>query len=125
MAENTIKALAIEYAGAFYGQKRSDRFRSKDSLTRAKRLTQDAATGQMIEIDVIVPFFEAYPDAATFAIAHWPLFYEAARKSLVAMLAMPEARINTTMKDAIAAALIEDRQKEYRTGGRRLIQGVV
>lgn len=121
MSERTIRTLAKEYAGAFYEQKRSNRFRSKDSLTRAKTLKQ-LPDGSVIEVAVTVPFFKAYPNSKAFAKGHWPLFYEAARKSLVAMLALPS--VSDELKKGIHAALIEDRQNEYKqpAGQQTLIQ---
>lgn len=121
MSERTIRTLAKEYAGIFYEQKRSDRFRSKDSLTRAKTLKQ-LPDGSIVEVPVTVLFFKAYPNAKVFAKGHWPLFYEAARKSLIAMLALPS--VSDELKEGIHKALVEDRQKEYKqpAGGQTLIQ---
>lgn len=125
MTERTIMMTAKEYAGVFYEQKRSDRFRSKDSKTRIKRMVRDERTGLMVERVFIVPFFEAFPTSKAFAEAHWPLFVDAARKSLVTMLALPDARISPALKEGIMAAIVEDRQREYRGAGKRLIQAKV
>lgn len=121
MSERTIRSLAKEYAGQFYEAKRSDRFRSKDSLTRAKTLKQ-LPDGSVVEVTVTVPFFKAYPNSKAFASGHWPLFYEAARKSLVTMLALPS--VSDELKKGIHAALVEDRQNEYKkpAGQQTLIQ---
>lgn len=123
MTERTIMETAKQFAGQFYEQKRSDKFRSKDSKTRIKKMVRDERTGLMVERTFIVPFFQAFPTAEKFAEAHWPLFVEAARKSLVTMLALNST--SDTLKEAIAAALIEDRQREYAGAGKRLIQGTV
>lgn len=125
MSERTIRTLAKELAGEFYEQKRSDRFRSKNSKTRAKMLKQ-LPDGTAIEIDVIVPFIEAYPTSKQFSIAHWPLFYDVARKCLVTMLAMD--CVHDNLKQAIRDALVEDRQKQINNEARgkprqNLIQG--
>lgn len=121
MTERTIRTLAKEYAAIFYEQKRSNRFRSKDSFTRAKTLKQ-LPDGSVVEVTVVVPFQKAYPNARVFASAHYPLFYEAARKSLVAMLAL--SSVSEELKKGIHAALIEDRQNEYKqpAGQQTLIQ---
>lgn len=121
MSERTIRTLAKEYAGQFYEMKRSDRFRSKDSLTRAKTLKQ-LPDGSVIEVTVVVPFFKAYPNSKAFASGHWPLFVDAARKSLITMLAL--SSVSDELKQGIHAALVEDRQNEYRqpAGSQTLIQ---
>lgn len=121
MTERTIRTLAKELAGQFYEAKRSNRFRSKDSLMRAKTLKQ-LPDGSVIEVTVIVPFFKAYPNSKVFAKAHFPLFYEAARKCMVTMLALPS--VSDELKEGIHAALVEDRQNEYKApiGQQTLIQ---
>lgn len=125
MTERVIMTLAKEYAGKFYEQKRSDRFRSKNSLTRAKVLVCDERSGHIVETTKVMPFFKAYPTPGHFSEAHWPLFVDAARKSMVTMLAMPDARISPTMKEAISEAIIEDRKKQLQGKAQRLIQGSV
>ncbi len=121
MVERTIKSTAIEFAGAFYEMKRSDVFRSKESKTAAKRLFIDPKTNLPVEKTVIVKFFEAYPTAHSYSKAHWPLFYDLARKSLVTMLSYPDSRMSPHMKEAIFKAIMEDRNKqhveEYKRGG--------
>lgn len=121
MTDGTIKHLAMGLAGQFYEQKRSGRFRSMDALTRAKKLmmTKD---GGVTEVPVTVPFRVAYPTSKQFAIAHWPLFVDAARRCLVTMLALPDTRISPHEKKVIHAALIADRVNEYRYGGKHLLQ---
>lgn len=121
MTSTGIKHLATELAGQFYEQKRSDRFRSKDALTRARTLKR-LPNGQLAEVPVTVPFFKAYPTSNHFAKGHWPMFIEAARKCYIAMLSMPESRISQHMKETIAAELIEDRKHEYKFGGKRMVQ---
>lgn len=116
-----IQHLAREYAGRFYEMKRSDRFRSKGSLTRVKYFERDAM-GNLVEKSKVMRFFDAYPTSKQFADGHWPLWVEAARKSLVTMLALPESRVSQHMKESIHAALILDRTKEYAGLGRRLLQ---
>lgn len=115
MTERTIRHLAKELAGKFYEQKRSDRFRSKDSLTRARRLVQHP-DGRHEEVIVVVPFFQAYPDARTFVKAHWPLFVEPARQCMVTMLALKGVHDN--MKRGIYDALLEDREKQLAAEAR-------
>lgn len=121
MTERTIRTLAKELAGAFYEQKRSDKFRSRNSLTRAKTLKQ-LPDGSVVEVPVVLPFFKAYPTSKQFSAGHWPLFVEAARKCMVTMLALPS--VSDELKEGIHAALVEDRQNEYKAppGQQTLIQ---
>lgn len=119
---NQIRHLAEELAGQFFEQKRSDRFRSKDSKTRVKMLLRDPNTGVQVEVTKTMPFFEAYPTAKKFAKAHWPLFVDSARRCLVTMLALPDHRISQHMKESIHEAIVEDRKKQLQTGGKRLLQ---
>lgn len=124
MSEHLIRTLAKEYAGIFYEQKRSDKFRSKDSMTRARTLKQ-LPDGTVVEVPVTVNFFKAYPNARTFIKGHWPLFYDAARKSLITMLSLDS--VSEEHKAAIHEAIVKDRQGEYRQplgglGGPTLIQ---
>lgn len=122
MTERTIRTLAKELAGQFYEAKRSDRFRSKNSMTRSKTLKQ-LPDGSVIEVPVIVPFFVAYPNSKAFAAGHWPLFVDAARRCLVTMLALPDSRIDPEMKKSIYKAIIEDRENQRRRpGSQTLIQ---
>lgn len=116
MTERTIKALALELAGAFYEGNRSDRFRSKVERTPAKRLVVDERTGQLVERTVMVPFFEAYPNARTYQRAHWPLFYELARQQLTSMLGRPG--VSEFKKQAIFKAITEDREQQLREQAR-------
>ena len=114
-SERTIRALAKELAGEFYDHKsRTKRFRSMDEPTRARALKQ-FEDGHVEEVIVIVPFREAYPDAKTYAKAHWPFFYDTARKCLTTMLALPDSRIHPNMKKAIYDALKEDWDKQITT----------
>lgn len=121
MAERTIKMTAMALAGEFYEQKRSDRFRSKDSLVKAKRL-QEFSDGTIREVTVLVPFLTAYPDAHKFAISHWPMFYDTARKCLLTMLAMSDSRVPPHRKEEIMAAITEDRDLQLAGGGKSLVQ---
>ncbi len=122
MTERTIRTLAEELAGQFYDQKRSNRFRSKDSLTRVKTVMRDPDTGVRKEVTKTMPFFTAYPTSKLFAKAHWPLFVDAARKCMTTMLALSDSRISPHLKEGIYAALTEDREQQVRTGGKRLLQ---
>lgn len=119
--EYTIRTTAKGLAEKFYEQKRSGKFRSMDALTRAKAL-QKQPNGEIHEVNVIVPFRQAYPNAHAYSVAHWPFFYEAARKCLVTMLALPDSRVSAHMKEAIHKALVEDRTKQLVFGGRHLVQ---
>lgn len=116
-----IEHLAREYAGKFYEMKRSDRFRSKGSRTRVKYFERDAR-GNLVEKTKVMLFFEAYPTSKQFADGHWPLWVEAARKSLVTMLALSDSRVSQYMKESIHASIIADRTKEFAGRGRKLIQ---
>lgn len=118
--ERTIRHLAKDLAKQFYERKRGDAF-SRNQLVPARALRQDPKTGAPVEIRVRVPFLEAYPTAHHYATAYWPHFYEAARKCLVTMLANPKAR-SSHLNEAIYEALVEDRQKQLKTGGKELIQ---
>lgn len=121
MTDGTIKHLAMGLAGQFYEQKRSGRFRSMGALTRAKKLMQ-TPDGRVVEVPVTVPFRQAYPTSKEFAVAHWPLFVDAARRCLVTMLALPDSRVSPHEKETIHAALIADRVNEHKHGGKRLLQ---
>lgn len=116
-----IEHTARELAGQFYEQKRSNKFRSKNAKTRVKYFERDPM-GNAIEKVKVMPFFEAYPTSKEFADGHWPLFYEAARKCLITMLALPEHRVSQHMKESIHAAIVADRIKDYAGRGRRLLQ---
>lgn len=116
-----IKHLARELAGQFFEQKRSNKFRSKGSKTRVKYFERDPM-GNLVEKSKVMPFFEAYPTSKEFADGHWPLFYEAARKCLITMLALPDSRVSQHMKEAIHAAIVADRVKDFAGRGRKLIQ---
>lgn len=113
MTERTIRTLAKELAGQFYEQKRSDRFRSKDALTRAKTLRQ-LPDGSVIEVTVMVPFLEAYPTSQHYSKGHWPFFVEAARQCLLTMLALPDSAVAPALKEAIYAAILEDSEKKNK-----------
>jgi hypothetical protein len=121
MTERTIRSMARELAGRFYEQKRSDRFRSKDSLTRA-RVFERQPDGSVADVVKIMPFFEAYPTAQKFAAAHWPFFKEPAVRCFVAMLAMPDSRVSPYMKQCIYDALIEENEKARALGAKQLLQ---
>lgn len=116
---NQIEHLARELARQFYDQKRSDRFRSKDALTRAKTLKYFPGQG-IREVSVVVPFSRAYPDPETFSRGHWPLFIEAARTCLVQMLELPTT--SPSDKEHIYEALVEDKNKRDAQGGGALLQ---
>jgi hypothetical protein len=122
MTERTIKSMAIELAGKFYEGKRSGRFRSMDEMTVARRMMRRPGDGALIEVKVRVPFRQAYPTAHSYAIAHWPLFYEPARRCLVTMLALSDEAVPPHLKEAIFEAIKEDREKQMRNGGRELFQ---
>lgn len=121
MTDGTIKHTAMGLAGQFYEQKRSGRFRSMDALTRAKMLKR-LPDGTLVEVPTVVPFRQAYPTSKEFAIAHWPLFVDAARRCLVTMLALPDSKVSPHEKKTIHAALIADRINEYKHGGKNLLQ---
>lgn len=116
-----IQHLARDLAGQFYEQKRSDKFRSKGSKTRVKYFERDPM-GNPVEKTKVMPFFEAYPTSKEFADGHWPLFYEAARKCLITMLALPDHRVSQHMKESIHAAIVADRIKDFVGRGGTLIQ---
>lgn len=116
---NQIEHLARELARVFYDQKRSDKFRSRDALTRAKTLKQ-FEDGSVNEVTVAVPFKTAYPDPETFSRGHWPLFIDAARKCLTNMLALPTTSPDD--KQHIYEALLVDKFKRDRQGGGALLQ---
>lgn len=117
--ERTLRILAKELAQKFYEAKRSDVFRSKDSLTYAYVL-QEGADGVVREIKVQVPFTQAYPTAHHYATAHWPHFYDAARQCAIGLLRNPGT--HTNLKDAIVRALAEDQDRRLTRGGDSLLQ---
>lgn len=119
--EYTIRSVAKGYAEAFYEQKRSGKFRSMDSMVKAKTLKK-LPDGTLVEVTEVVPFRTAYPNAHAYSVSHWPFFYDVARKSLVTMLTLSDVRVPPTMKEAIWKALREDRDKQLIMGGKHLIQ---
>lgn len=120
MSVMALRMMAKELAGSFYEMKRSGRFRDPEALTRAKTLATDPKTGAIVEVPVMVKFCEAYPNAHKFALAHWPFFYDAARRCFTTMLALPN--VAEHKKKIIYEALIEDREREMKNGGKRLLQ---
>lgn len=110
MTERTLRTYAKELAGAFYEGTRSGRFRAGMDVP-VKTLVQDSA-GNPVEVTVVKPFHEAFPDAKSYIKGHWPLFYAMARRQLTAMLGMPTVHQN--LKDAIMKALVEDREQQLR-----------
>lgn len=119
--ERTLRIMAKELAEKFYEAKRSDAFRSKDTMTPAYMAVM-CEDGVVREQRVMVPFQRAYPTAHHYAKAHWPHFYDLARKCAIGLLKQPEGRISTNLKDAIVKALVEDRDRQHLTGGAELLQ---
>jgi hypothetical protein len=111
--------MAIELAGQFYEQKRSDRFRSKNSLTRVKYF-EPQPDGSFKEVFKIMPFFEAYPTADKFAIGHWPNYVELAKRLFGAMLQHPG--VSDFKKECINKAFKEEWENSQRYGSRTLLQ---
>lgn len=116
MTERTIRSLAKELAGAFYEGTRTGRFRADDAMCRARRLHKHA-NGLVEEVVVQVPFHEAYPTVHHYVKAHWPYFYDLARKQMTQMLAMPSVHPN--VKAAIFEALKEDNEKQLTEQAKR------
>lgn len=119
IGDQAIRHMAKQLAGTFYDQKRSGRFRSMDSMTRAKTLVRDPETGRIYETTVVVPFRQAYPTSHDFAVAHWPMFVDAAKQCMVAMLAGASNNITEQDKSYIYEALLDDKRARDRhpTGG--------
>lgn len=119
IGDAAIRHMAKQLAGEFYDQKRSGRFRSMDSLTRAKTLVRDPETKRMYEATVVVPFRVAYPTSHDFAVSHWPLFIDAAKQCMYAMLAGVSPNITEQDKSYMYEALLDDKRARDRhpTGG--------
>ena len=120
MTERTIRNLAKELAGIFYESRRTPEFRNGEQLVTVYHDVNVA--GKMMEVPAKIPFKVAYPTIQHYIRAWWPHFIEPARKMLVAMLAMPDSRVSPLMKERISNALIEDREKELKYGGKYLYQ---
>lgn len=127
IGDAAIRHMAKQLAGEFYDMKRSGRFRSMDAMTRAKTLVRDPETKRIYETTVVVPFRQAYPDAHSFAVAHWPMFVDAAKQCMYAMLAGASPNITESDKEYIYSALLDDKRKrdQHPEGGVLLQQRVV
>lgn len=98
--EPTIKALAVELAGAFYEQERSPAFR------KAFPTVNHYLKGWQIVGD----------RQAKKVPAGWLHHTKLARDMLVRMLGQPDARISPAMKERIYDAICEDRGESLRKG---------
>lgn len=116
MTERTIKQLAMAYAGQYYEERRSRRFRDGKDFVPVYQSVKDPETGQLVQRRVLMPFKKAYPTPHAYALAYWPVFYDAARKSLANMLGMEH--VHEHMKKAIMDALVEDREKDLEAQAR-------
>jgi hypothetical protein len=112
VTERTIRMLAKQMAGAFYEGSRSGRFREGEDLVDVFFVKQTGIGP--VECSKKVPLREAFPNAKAYVEGYWPHWYDAARLALVNMLAAPDGRITPHMKDGIADALIEDREKQLK-----------
>ena len=116
--ERTIRSYAKAKAGAFYDAKRSPRFCNGEELVWAFRVVM-RETGPVQE-KVKIPFKLAYPTRRDYVRAWWPFYYAGARQQLTSMLGMPD--VKDTIKEAIFAAILEDREKQLKNGGKMLRQ---
>src|SRR5688572_588685 len=95
--ERTLRVFAKELACKFYEAKRSDVFRSADTMTMVYT-TVINERGQPEEVRVPMPFIQAYPTARHYAKAHWPHFYQCARQCAIGLLKQPDSRISPHLK---------------------------
>ena len=113
MTERTIRMMAKEFAGEFYEQSsRSERFRRGEDLVMVTAVVQTEAGPR--EIAKRIPFKQAFPNAKAYVAASWPHWVAYAREKMVEMLAMSDERVPSVMKERIAAAIIEDREKQIK-----------
>jgi hypothetical protein len=117
MTERTIRIYAKELAGEFYEGTRSGRFRAGMDVP-VRTLVFNPLKNAAEEVIVTKPFHEAFPDVNAYIKGHWPLFYELARKRLIAMLGDPRVHENT--KKAIHTAIKEEREKQLEQEARKV-----
>lgn len=65
-------------------------------------------------------FRQTFPSAQKYVAAYWPYFVSAARHVMAHMLGRSDVHQN--LKDAMADSLIDDRERQLKSGGRRLRQ---
>lgn len=125
MTERTIRSLAKELAGTWYEKnERSDAFRNGTQtvpVVRAMRVKVGNIT-VLKDVEFRVPFCVAFPNADAYVEAYWPHWVEFAREKLSEMLGMSDSKVSAVRKEQIFAALIEDRERELKQGGKKLRQ---
>jgi hypothetical protein len=84
MTERTIRMTAKELCASYYEEWHSDRFR------------------------------KLWPNVGTYVARNWPTWVPIARTKLTEMLGKKDSEVSPAMKEAIYAALIEDREREGR-----------
>jgi hypothetical protein len=126
MTEQTVRMMAKEFAGAYFdSSKRSKEFREgKQTVKVSKWMTLVDPQGKKIRREVIfnVPFCVAFKTAEEYAASAWPHWVDYARQKLAEMLAKPDGVVHPHLKERIAAALIDDRERQLKQGGKRLRQ---
>lgn len=125
MTEQTIRAMAKEFAGAYYeSAKRSETFRNGAMLTKAVKAMRVKVGNVTVlkEVEFNIPFRVAFPNAKAYVVAAWPHWVQEAREKLSEMLGMPDERVSPLLKERIFAALVEDRERQMRGQARSLRQ---
>lgn len=137
MTERTIRSLAKELAAVMYedactARKRGEKLEFRDAVTnRLLRVIEPELFlktyptlkdywagrkhGRMeskIESSGVQVSFHVDDGSITKGAPGWAFHYKRARDRLVRMLGLPDTVVHPQMKEAIAKALIEDREKQ-------------
>lgn len=125
MTEMTIRSMAKEFAGAWYERnERTQEFRAglmKTKCYKTMRVTVGKIT-VLKEVEFEVPFRVAFPNVKAYVASAWPHWVDYAREKLSEMLAMSDERVSQRRKEQIFDALIEDRERQLKQGGKQLRQ---
>lgn len=125
MTEQTIRAMAKEFAGSYYESvHRTKDFREGTMLTKAVKAMHVKIGGVTVvkEVEFNIPFRVAFPNVKAYVKSAWPHWVEHAREKLSEMLGMPDERVSPLMKERIFAAILEDRERQLRQGAKSLRQ---
>lgn len=125
MTEHTIRAMAKEFAGAWYERnERTREFRAglmKTKCFKTMRVTVGKIT-VLKEVEFEVPFRVAFPNVKAYVASAWPHWVDYAREKLTEMLTMSDERVPARRKEQIFDALIEDRERQLKHGAKQLRQ---
>lgn len=125
MTEQTIRAMAKEFAGAYYERsERTKEFRDGRMKTKCFKAMRVMVGNVVVlkEVEFMVPFRVAFPDAKAYVASAWPHWVDYAREKLSEMLAMSDERVSPRRKEQIFDALLEDRERQLKQGAMTLRQ---